>query len=265
MFEMNKKCIAFVAASMAAVTMIAGCGSSTGDKKDGAKDTKPFVVGTEPTFPPFEFTQDDKYVGFDMDFSQAIADKMGRKLEIKSMGFDALIPALKSGQIDMIAAGMDATPERKKQVLFTDVYFRGGYVIVVRKDNTDITGWDSLAGKTVGAQVGTKPVDIAQEKGAKVKQYDANSQGWLELGSKSCDAVVIDNAVAMYYLSQGGDKDLKMVGDPILSSGSALAISKDHPETLEAVNKAVAELKKDGTYAKLYKKWFGQEPPKDAN
>lgn len=258
---MNKKCIAFVAASMAAVTMIAGCGSSTGDKKDAAKEQKPFVVGTEPTFPPFESTEGEKYVGFDIDYAQAIADKMGRKLEIKSMGFDALIPALKSGQIDMIAAGMDATPERKQQVLFTDVYFRGGYVLVVRKDNTDVTGWDSIAGKTVGAQVGTKPAEIAQEKGANVKQFDANSQGWMELGSKSCDAVAIDNAVAMYYLSHGGDKDLKMVGEPIISSGSALAISKDHPEMLEAVNKAVAELKKDGTYAKLYKKWFGQEPP----
>ena len=64
----------------------------------------------------------------------------------------------------------------------------------------------------------------------------------------------------MYYLAQGGDKDLKMVGEPIISSGSALAVSKDHPETLEKVNKAISELKADGTYAKLYKKWFGVEP-----
>lgn len=263
---MNKKYTAVVAASLAMLTLVAGCGSNGGDKKDAAanKEEKVFRVGTEPTFPPFEFTENDKYVGFDMDFSQAIADKMGVKLEIKSMGFDALIPALKSGQIDMIAAGMDATPERQKQVLFTNVYFKGGYCVVVPKDNTDITGFDSLKGKTVGAQVGTKAAEIASGiEGTTVKQFDANSQGWMELRSKTCDAVVIDNAVAMYFLTKGGAEDLKIVGEPIISSGSALAISKDHPETLEKVNKAIEELKQDGTYAKLYKKWFGVEPPKE--
>ena len=256
--KMDKKVVAVIAASLVAATLVAGCGST--DKKDAAKEQKVFRVGTEPTFPPFESTEGDKDVGFDIDFSQAIADKMGVKLEIHNMGFDALIPALKSGQIDMIAAGMDATPERKKQVLFTDVYFRGGYVLVVRKDNTTINSWADIQGKTVGAQVGTKPAEIAQEKGANVKQFDANNQGWMELQANTCDAVAIDNAVAMYYLAQGGDKDLKMVGEPIISSGSALAVSKDHPETLEKVNKAISELKADGTYAKLYKKWFGVEP-----
>ena len=260
--DMNKKYVAVIAASLVAATLVAGCGSSDNDKKAaGSKEQKVLRVGTEPTFPPFESTENGEIVGFDIDYSRAIAEKMGRKLEIQSMGFDALIPALKSGQIDIIAAGMDATPERKKQVLFTDIYFRGGYVIVVRKDNTDITGWDSIAGKTVGAQVGTKPASIAEERGATVKQFDANSQGWMELGAKSCDAVAIDNAVAMYYIAHGGQNDLKMVGEPIISSGSAIAVSKDHPELLEEINKAVAELKADGTYANLYKKWFGQEPP----
>jgi ABC-type amino acid transport substrate-binding protein len=259
---MNKKYLAVALASLAVVTVVAGCGSSGTDKKDaGAKEEKVLRVGTEPTFPPFEFTENEKYVGFDMDYAQAIADKMGYKMEIKSMGFDALIPALKSGQIDMIAAGMDATPERKQQVAFTDVYFRGGYCVVVRKDNTDITGFDSLKGRTVGGQIGTKPVEIAKEKGANVKQYDANSQGWLELKSGTCDAVVIDNAVAMYFMTQGGDKDLKIVGEPILSTGSALAFKKENTELLDKVNKAITELKKDGTYASLYKKWFGKEPP----
>jgi membrane-bound lytic murein transglycosylase MltF len=68
----------------------------------------------EPTFPPFEFTENDKYIGFDIDLANAIGEKMGTKVEVKSLGFDALIPALRSGQIDMIASGMDATPERQK-------------------------------------------------------------------------------------------------------------------------------------------------------
>lgn len=185
-------------------------------------------------------------------------------MEVKSMGFDALIPALKSGQIDMIASGMDATPERAKQVAFTTPYFHDGYSVVVRKNNTAIHGFNDLQNRVVGSQVGTKGVELAQNAGATVKQYDANSQGWLELNSGTCDAVIINTSVALYYLKQGGDKDLKLAGDSQLApDGLAMAISKDKPERLEKVNKAIKELKEDGTYAKLYQKWFGVEPPAD--
>lgn len=224
---MNKKCLALAAAAMAAVTLVAGCGSSA-DKKDGASgDQKTLVVGMEPTFPPFEFTENDKYIGFDIDLANAIGEKMGTKVEVKSLGFDALIPALRSGQIDMIASGMDATPERQKQVSFTEPYFQDGYSVVVRKDNTNINGFDDLKGRTVGSQVGTKGVDLATEAGATVKQYDANSQGWMELQSGTCDAVVINTSVALYYMKEGGDKDLKIVGDAKKAdAGIAMAVSR---------------------------------------
>ena len=246
-----------------ALALLAGCGSNgTADKKDcAAKSDKTLIVGTEPTFPPFEFTENDKYIGFDIDLANAIGEKMGSKVEVESLGFDALIPALRSGQIDMIASGMDATPERQKQVSFTDPYFHDGYSVVVRKDNTTINGFDDLKGRTVGSQVGTKGVDLATEAGATVKQYDANSQGWMELQSGTCDAVVINTSVALYYMKEGGDKDLKIVGDAKKAdAGIAMAVSKDKPELLEKVNKALADLKADGTYAKLYKKWFGVDP-----
>mgnify|MGYP000570968579 CR=1 FL=1 len=196
------------AASIAALTLLAGCGGST-EQSAGAKGDKTLIVGTEPTFPPFEFTENDKDVGFDIDLAQAICDKLGYKMEVKNLGFDALIPALKSGQIDIIAAGMDATEERKKQINFTDVYYQGGYTIVVPVGNTDITGYDSIAGKTVGAQVGSKAADYAREHGANVKEFDTNTQGWMELEAGTCDAVSIDQAVAQYYLQQGGKDKLK--------------------------------------------------------
>jgi polar amino acid transport system substrate-binding protein len=257
---MNKKCMILAVAAMAAATLISGCGSQDGQAGASSKN-KTLVVGMEPTFPPFEFTENDKYVGFDIDFAQAICDKMGVKMEVKSLGFDALIPALRSGQIDMIASGMDATPERAEQVAFTTPYFHDGYSVVVRKDNDSIHGFGDLQGRVVGSQVGTQGVDLATDAGATVKQYDANSQGWMELNSGTCDAVVINTSVALYYLNQGGDKDLKIAGEPKLAeNGIALAISKDKEKNLEKVNKAIADLKADGTYAKLYKKWFGVDP-----
>lgn len=210
---MNKKYLVMAVTAAAAATLLAGCGSSTDKQAGAANEQKTLVVGMEPTFPPFEFTDNGKYVGFDIDLANAIGEKTGMQVEVKSLGFDALIPALRSGQIDMIASGMDATPERQKQVSFTEPYFQDGYSVVVRKDNDTIHGFDDLKGRTVGTQVGTKGVDLGTEAGATVKQYDANSQGWMELQSNTCDAVIINTSVALYYLKEGGDKDLKIVGD----------------------------------------------------
>ena len=114
------------------------------------------------------------------------------------MGFDALIPALKSGQIDLIASAMSATEERKKQVDFTDPYYIGGSVIVVRKDNTDIRGWDDITGKTVAVQAGSKPADFAEKQGALLKQFDANYQCLQELQVGASEAAALDKAVALY-------------------------------------------------------------------
>lgn len=250
-----------------AVMLAAGCGG--GDSKSSSASGKggiPAVirVGSETTFPPFEFTENDKYVGFDLDLADAIIKQMGSKMEFKSMGFDALIPAVQSGQIDMIAAGLDATPERAKQVAFSDVYFKdNGYCIVVRKDNTTINDWADLAGKNVGAQVGTYQVKLAQEaKAAEVKQLDSNSQAWMELQANTLDAVVIDQPVAMYYLKQGAGKDLKIVGTQKDGSGMVFAFKKDNKQLQEGVNKALKELKANGTYDKIYEKWFGKPASK---
>lgn len=266
---MNKKMkILLAMGAMAAVVLASGCG---GDAKSGASAAKsgsgiPKVirVGSETTFPPFEFTQDDKYVGFDLDLADAVIKQMGSQMEFKSMGFDALIPAVQSGQIDLIAAGLDATPEREKQVAFSDPYFtQNGYIIIVRKDNDAIKDWADLEGKNVGAQVGTQQVKLAQEaKAAQVKQLDSNSQAFMELQAKTLDAVVIDQPVGMYYLKQGGDKDLKIVGTSKGASGMVFAVKKENKELQAAVNKALKDLKANGTYDKIFEKWFGKQEKK---
>ena len=175
------------------------------------------------------------------------------------MGFDALIPAVQSGDIDMIAAGINATPEREKALDFSDVYFdKGGFITVVRKDNTTIHNMDELAGKTVGVQIGTVPADMAKAiPNTTVKEMDSNSNIFMELKAGTIDGAIIDNAVAMYYLKQGADKDLKLVGEPTQSPGTVLGVKKGNTELQQAINKALKELKEDGTYQKIYDKWFG--------
>ena len=260
MFAKKWKAI-LAAGALAAAMVVTGCGSSgSAGSAAGSGSAKIIRVGAETTYPPFEFTQDDKYVGFDIDLSDAVIKQIGGQMEFKSMGFDALIPALQSGQIDVIASGMDVTPEREKQVSFSDVYFdQSGKVIIVTKENDQIHDWNDLSGKVVGGQVGTTQVQLAQEAGAsQVKQFDSNSQAFMELSAKTVDAVVIDAPIAMYYLKQGADKDMKIVGTPKGAAGFAFAVKKDNKELQDKLNKALKELKANGTYDKIYNKWFGE-------
>ena len=114
-----KKLTTLALVAVAAMGILAGCGN---EKPKMTQQEGVLRVGSETTFPPFEFTEGSKYVGFDVDLSEAIAKKLGLKMEFKSMGFDALIPAVQSGDIDMIAAGINSTPEREKALDFLKKY-----------------------------------------------------------------------------------------------------------------------------------------------
>lgn len=253
----TKKLLCLAGAAMLTVGLLGGCGSDT----SSGEPQKVLRVGSETTFPPFEFTEGDKYVGFDIDLADALAKKMGYKMEFKSMGFDALIPALQSNDIDMIAAGINATPERAKAVIFSEPYFKeGGFIVVTRKDNTTINGMKDLEGKRIVTQIGTIPTDMAKKiPNTTVKEVDSNSQIFNELNSGTADATILDNAVAMYYLKQGADKELRLAGTPTDPEGTVWAFRKSDTELRDKANKALEELKKDGTYQKIYEKWFGAQ------
>lgn len=253
--------IALAMAAAAATIFAAGCGgSSNKNQAAGSSNQQVIRVGAETTFPPFEFSQDDKYVGFDIDLADAVIKQMGGKMEFKSMGFDALIPALQSGQLDLAVSGMDNTPERAKKVLFSDPYFdSNGYVIVVKNDNTTVNDWGDLQGKTVAAQVGTQDVQKAQDAGAgEVKQLNSFADLLTAVKSGTVDAAVFDQPVALYYINnQGAGKDVKIVGNPEKGNPFAMAMKKDNTKLQEQVNKALKEIKENGTYDKIYQKWFG--------
>ena len=239
-----KKISAVMCVLAALMLAVAGCGSDT---KQAANDQKVIKVGTEPTFAPFEFQEKDskEFAGFDMD--------------IQNMGFDALIPALNSGNIDAVAAGMSITDERKKAVTFSDPYYTSGLVVVVTKDNNDVKSIKDLEGKKIAVQIGTTGADkAAKVPGAKVTSFNTNAEVFLELENKGVDAVIIDKPVAQYYLTkEGKDKD-KIVGDTMDAESYGFAFKKDSKLAAD-FNKALAELKKNGEYDKIYTKWFGKD------
>lgn len=147
---MSKKLLTLCALCMFAVSaLFAGCGQDSSDKAASSGE-KVLRVGTTADFAPFEFQDENgstEYQGFDMDLIRAVAKEMGYTAEIQNVNFDGLIPAMESGNIDIIASGMTINEERKNQVEFSDPYYISGLTIVVPKDNTDINGFADLKGK----------------------------------------------------------------------------------------------------------------------
>ena len=255
-----KKYLLMAMAVLAALSlMVAGCGGKEEAKK--AEPAKVLRVGTEPTFAPFEFQKEGskEYTGFDMDLIRAIGKQMGYKVEIMNMGFDALIPALSSGNIDTVIAGMSITPERQEAVLFSAPYYRSGLVVMVQKNNDTIKGIEDLVGKRIAVQIGTTGAAKAESvKDAKVTAFNTNTEAAMELKNGGVDAVINDSPVVGYYLAQGGSADAKTVGDVLEAEEYGIAVKKGNDKLAAEIDKALAELKKNGEYDKIYKTWFGE-------
>ena len=243
-----KKMILVIMAVMLGVFMV-GCGSDNNEK------VEKIYVGTNAEFAPFEFLEDGKTVGFDMDLIDAISKEIGVEIEIKDMAFDGLLPALQAKKIDMIIAGMTATDERKKAVNFTDSYYKANQVIITGENAEDIASFDGLKGKKVGVILGfTGDVVVSDIEGAKVEKYNASYAAIMDLKAGKIDAVVLDVEPAKNFVKN--NEGLKITSAKGEEEEYAIAVSKDKTELLEKVNKALVTLKENGTYDELLKKWF---------
>ncbi len=253
-----KKGLLFLSMILLVCSMVlSGCDGSA--EKTAATGNNVLRVGTEPIFAPFEFPKEGNqgYTGFDIELMEAIGKQMGKKVEFVAMGFDALIPALKTGNIDVAIAGMNITEERKKVVTFSEPYYTSGLVIMVKKDNNDINNIDDLKGKCIAAQIGTTSELKAREiEGAVVKTFNTQDEAALELKNGGVDALIGDIPVAEYYLAKGGNKFAKLVGEKMKDGQYGIAVKKDS-KLAEDINKAMAELKKNDEFAKIHQKWFG--------
>ena len=242
---------------------LTGCGGE--QKKEAPKkaESKVLRVGSDTAFAPFEF-QDEKtkeYVGFDMDLVRAIGKQMGKEVQIVSMGFDGLIPALEAGNIDAAISSMTITEERAKKLAFTKPYYTSGLSVLVQKDNSAIKDVKDLEGKKLAVQIGTTGAMEAKKiKDATVREFNTAPEAFMELRNGGADAVLNDLPVNEYYLAQGGKDVAKIIGQPLTSEQYGIALSKKNAEMAAQMDKALEELKKNGEYEKIYVKWFGKKP-----
>lgn len=215
------------------------------------------IMGTEATFPPFEFRDEkNQIVGFDIDIGKKIAEALGVKLKIEDMAFDGLIPALVTKKIDMVIAAMTITEERKKTVNFSDPYFSAGQVIVVRKDSEPLKTFDDLKGKKVAVQQGTTADLIVSEiKGVEVSRFQRFTDAFLELMNRRVDAVVLDFAPAKAYVAMY--PQLTISSDILSQEEYGIAVRKEDKDLLEFINRVLRDMKKS-PYDILLEKWFKQ-------
>jgi len=213
-------------------------------------------VGTDATFPPMEFVENGKRTGFDIELTEALAKAMGKKVEWIDIDFKGLIPGLISKRFDMAVSAIYITDERKKVVDFTDSYYAGGLVAMVKDNNATIKKLADLDGKKVTVQVGTKSVGYLQQNFPKVQRVEVekNQEMFNLVDIGRADAAVTGKPAAFQYVRTR--PGLRVLDEQLTTEEYGMALRKDTPELTKAVNAALAKLKADGTYAAIVKKWF---------
>lgn len=221
-----------------------------------------YNVGATSTGVPFTFLdiKTNKLQGMMVDTVTAVGNKAGFSVNIQQTPFAALIPSLTGNKIDIIAAAMLKTEARAQIVDFSDpVYSYGEGLFVNAQDGKSYKNLDDLKGETVGAQVGTVFVDALNKKGGfkEVKTYDSVADMMRDVALGRIKAGFGDRPIVAYQLAQGANPQVRLVKEyqPTLMGDVCLVIRKGDPKLMERLNKAIAELKADGTLARIVEQW----------
>ena len=245
-----------------AATLLLGTAAAATAAPPAPAEGQKYVIATDTTFAPFEFRDPStgKLVGIDMDLMNTIAEQQGFEVEIRSLGFQAALSAVQSGQADGVIAGMSITDERKEIFDFSEPYFESGVQMAIAADDTAISGYEDLAGETVVAKSGSEGLAEAEKLAEKydftVKALDQSATMYESVKNRSAVAVFDDYPVLAYGIEQGNG--LKVVTEKIPGGEYGFAVAKgQNPELLAAFNDGLAELKADGGYQKILDSYLG--------
>ena len=234
--------------------------TSAGQKATPVKSK--YVIASDSSFAPFVFqNSSNQYTGIDMDLIKAIAEDQGFEIEITNPGFDAAINAVQSGQADGMIAGMSVTDARKETFDFSDSYYTANTILGVKESST-VSSYEDLNGKTVGVKNGTASQTFLTENqskyGYKIKTFADGSSMYDSLNTGSIDAVMDDEPVLKYSISQGQKLKTPIEGTPI--GETAFAVKKgSNPELIEMFNNGLANLKASGEFQKILDKYLATD------
>ena len=235
--------------------------SATLNKLDSIQKSGKLVVALEGAWQPWSYHDaSDTLVGYDVEVSRAIAEKLGVEPEYVESDWDSLFAGLDAGRYDMVCNGVEVTEERAKTYAFTTPY---GYIhtaLAVRKDNEDIHSFEDLKGKTTANSLASTYMELAESYGATVQGIDTLEETIQLLTAGRIDATLNADVSFYDYLNVHPDADFKLVAQTAEASHVAIPVLKsEDPAYLDALNIAIEELRADGTLKTLSEKYFGQD------
>ena len=257
-------------ATLLSAAVLAGCGkkeeaAAPAASAPAAPAVHEYVVGTDAAYAPFEFENDKKELqGFSIDILSAIADKAGFKVKFVNTPWEGIFASLGNGDRDILISSITITDERKASMDFSDPYFEATQLIVVGKDAKPVNKFADLKGLKVGVQTGTTGDEVVQKLFGKtsedIKRFESTPLALKELENGGVQAVVADNGVIVNYLKNNADKGLKSVADSqsFQPEFYGIAVKKGNAEVLAKINEGLKAIKADGTYDKIYAKYFGE-------
>jgi L-cystine transport system substrate-binding protein len=269
---------AVVAVVAVAALALTGCAASSGGSGSGSdtgatgsglsldavKKAGKLVVATEGTYRPFTFHADGgsgKLTGYDVDVITAVAKKLGVTPEFKETQFDAIFAGLDAKRFDLIANQISVNPDRQKKYDFSEPYTVSPGVLIV-KDGSPITDFADLKGKSSAQSLTSNWYQVAQDAGANVQQVEGWAQAVQLLKQGRVDATINDKLTFLDAKKTGDTDGLKVAAETKDVSKSAFTLRKGSDSLVTAIDKALDELRADGTLAKISDKYFGEDVSK---
>lgn len=239
----------------------AGAAEQNGLTLAEVQEAGELVIGTEGTYRPFTFREGGSgdLTGYDVEVVTAVAEKLGVKPVFKETQWDAIFAGLTAGRFDVIANQVSITDERMKDFDFSEPYTISPGVLIVAADNTEITGFDDLAGATTAQSLTSNWYTVAEDAGAEVQQVEGWAQAVELVRQGRVDATVNDELTYLDFENTEGDTGLRIVDQTDDPSRNALAFRKGSTDLVDAVDAALAELRADGTLAEISEKYFGED------
>lgn len=218
---------------------------------------KKLYVGTNAEFAPYEYLENGKMVGFDIELMDAIGEELGYEIVWSNMSFDGLLPALQMKKIDAVIAGMSQTPERQKAVTFSMPYllFSSDEHYVIVNEESSYVKKEELNGKKIGVQIGTIQEEFAKDLGGLPQLYNSWTGALMDLQQNKIDAVIIADVSGEEYLkTMKGIKKIDVVEENF--PGASIALRKGETELAEQINQAILKIDAEGKYLEILKKYF---------
>jgi ABC-type amino acid transport substrate-binding protein len=241
--------------------VVVGCGGGS-DETTGGGGGEKLTVGSDIPYPPFEQGKPGNYTGFDVELMEAIGEKLGREVEFQDTSFETIFRDVAQGKFDAVISAATITEEREKAVDFSNPYYLSEQAVLV-KEGSPIKSLKELEGKTVAVQQGTTGQELAKVEipGSEIRPFPEGPDAVNALKAGTVEGVVIDAPVAQNAVEKSGG--VEIAEKVPTEERYGIAVAQGEEELLDEINEGLEEVEEDGTYAKIYEKWFHLEPPKE--